>query len=293
MNIGAEQLQQPDFVDHLGALLKAHPTVAPSNLELEVLESSAIQDVALASEVISGCKHLGVTCALDDFGTAYASIAHLKMLPVDVLKIDQSFVREMLEGPENLAIVEGILGLATAFQCQTVAEGVETVEHGLILLRLGCPVAQGYAIARPMQASEIPAWVSTWRPDPQWENVLPYDTSNRPVLYANVEHHAWIDGIDDCLNGKRQIAPTLDLERCRFGMWLRGEALVYGAVLHGRGGFLGFHNIDLLHQRLHALAVEVLSLNGDGRKEEALGRIAELHELRDELSDKLKNLLQP
>jgi hypothetical protein len=76
-------------------------------------------------------------------------------------------------------------------------------------------------------------------------------------------------------------------------MWLRGEALVYGEVLHGRGGFLGFHNIDLLHQRLHELAVEVLSLDGDGRKEEALGRIAELHELRDELSDKLKNLLQP
>ena len=293
VNIGAEHLQQPDFVENLAALLKAHPTVAPSSLELEVLESSAIQDVALVSEVISGCKHLGLTCALDDFGTAYATLAHLKRLPVDVLKIDQIFVREMLKDPGDLAIVEGMLGLATAFQCQTVAEGVETVEHGLMLLRLGCPVAQGYAIARPMQARDMPAWLSTWRPDPQWANVLPYDTGNRPVLYANVEHHAWIEALIDFLNGKRQIAPTLDLDQCRFGVWLRGEALVYGAVLHGRGGFLGFRSIDLLHQRIHALAVEVLSLNADGRSAEAMGRIPELHALRDELFEKLSNLLQP
>jgi len=113
------------------------------------------------------------------------------------------------------------------------------------------------------------------------------------VFYAKAEHHAWIEAIVDFLNWKRQTAPTINFDQCRFGVWLRGEALVYGAVLHGRGGFRGFHNIDLLHQRIHTLAAEGLSLNGDGRRKEALGRIADLYELRDELFDKLNNLLQP
>ena len=162
-----------------------------------------------------------------------------------------------------------------------------------MLLRLGCQAAQGYGIPRPMQARDFPAWASTWRPDPQWKNVLPFDPSNRPVLYAGVEHRVWVVAIEDFLNGMRQSAPALDLNQCRFGTWLRSAALVDGVALPRRGGLLGFRNIDALHQKLHALAVEVLSLSGDGRKAEAMGRIAELHALRDDLFDKVNNLLQP
>jgi len=291
VNIGAEQLQQADFVDSLSALLKAHPTIPPSSLEIEVLESSAIQDVALASAAIHGCKRLGVSFALDDFGTGYASLAYLKRLPADVLKIDRTFVREILEEPGNLAIVEGILGLAIAFRCQTVAEGVETLEQGLMLLRFGCPVAQGYAIARPMPALDLPAWVSAWRTNPEWAGVVRYDASNRPVLYAIVEHRAWIVAIEDLLKGKRQNAPALELNQCRFEVWLRGDALVYGQVLQGRGGFLGFWSIDLLHQKIHALAEEILSLFGDGRKAEAKSRLAELQVSGGHLLEKLNNLV--
>jgi EAL domain-containing protein (putative c-di-GMP-specific phosphodiesterase class I) len=293
VNIGADQLQQAEFVDVLSSLMAAHPTIAPHMLELELLESSAFRDMASTSEVIRACKRLGVSSALDDFGTGYASLTYLKRLPVDVLKIDQTFVRDMLEDPEDMAILEGMLALASAFRCQAVAEGVETVEHGLMLLRLGCQVAQGYGIARPMQARDFPAWASTWHPDPRWKNVLPFHLSNRPVLYAGVEHRAWIVAIEDFLNGKRHSAPALGLNQCRFGTWLRNEALIDGVVVPGRGGLLGFQCIDALHQKIHALAVEVLSLSGDGRKAEAMGRIAELHELRDDLLDKLNNLLQP
>ena len=293
VNIGADDLQQADFIDVLQSLLAVHPTIPSHMLELEVLESSAFRDIALASGVILACKKLGVSTALDDFGTGYASLTYLKRLPFDVLKIDQTFVRDMLENPEDLAILEGMFGLATAFRCHTVAEGVETVEHGLMLLRLGCQVAQGYGIARPMQAKDLPAWTSSWQPDPYWKGVLPFAPGNRPVLYASVEHRAWIVAIEDFLNGKRQSAPVLDLNQCRFGIWLRSEALVDGVVLPGLGGLLGFRSIDELHQRIHAMAAEVLSLNEDGRQAEAMGRIAELHALRDELFEKLHNLLQP
>jgi EAL domain-containing protein (putative c-di-GMP-specific phosphodiesterase class I) len=95
---------------------------------------------------------------LDDFGTGYSSLTYLKRLRVDSLKIDQSFVRDMLEDPEDLAILEGIIGLASAFKRQVIAEGVETIEHGTALLQLGCELAQGYGIARPMPPDLIPAW---------------------------------------------------------------------------------------------------------------------------------------
>lgn len=249
--------------------------------------------MALPSAAIHDCKRLGVTFALDDFGTGFAALAYLKRLPADVLKIDQTFVHEMLEEPGDLAIVEGMLGLATAFQCKTVAEGVETMEQGLMLLRFGCQVAQGYAIASPMPALDLPAWVSAWRPDSQWENVVPYDACNWPVLYAVVEHRAWIIAIEEFLSGKRKNAPALGLNECRFGGWLRGEALVYGQVLRGRGGLLGFRSINLLHQRIHALAAEILSLHGNGQNAEAVGRLPELHAMSSDFFERLNNLVHP
>ena len=106
--------------------------------------------------------------ALDDFGTGYSSLTYLRRLPADLLKIDQSFVRAMLEDPDDLAIVKGVVGLAQAFHRRVLAEGVETVAHGAVLLPLGCELAQGYGIARPMPANEIPRWMETWRPDSAW-----------------------------------------------------------------------------------------------------------------------------
>jgi EAL domain-containing protein (putative c-di-GMP-specific phosphodiesterase class I) len=168
VNVSARQLLQVDFVTRLRELLVAHPNVGQGNLELEVLETSAMEDLVKASGVIDACRKLGVSFALDDFGTGYSSLTYLKRLPVSTLKIDQSFVRDMLDDPDDLAILEGVLGLATAFRLQVVAEGVETVEHGTLLLQLGCYLAQGYGIARPMPADQLPDWSAAWRPDPVW-----------------------------------------------------------------------------------------------------------------------------
>ena len=177
VNIGARQLQQGNFMERLQAILAQHPQVDPSSLELEVLETSALADMEQVSQVIEACTQIGVKFALDDFGTGYSSLTYLKRLRVTLLKIDQSFVRDMLEDPDDLAILQGVIGLAAAFKREVIAEGVETVAHGTALLHLGCELAQGYGIARPMPAEQLPAWAATWRPDAAWCAVSNSDRS--------------------------------------------------------------------------------------------------------------------
>jgi diguanylate cyclase (GGDEF)-like protein/PAS domain S-box-containing protein len=168
VNISAFQLQTGDFPERLAMLLAQHPDIPHRYLELEILETSALEDVIQMSDVMLDCQALGVSFALDDFGTGYSSLTYLRRLPSRVLKIDQSFVRDMLEDQNDLAIVKGVIGLAMAFQREVIAEGVETVPHGELLLQLGCSLAQGYGIARPMPANMLPDWVRTWRPDAAW-----------------------------------------------------------------------------------------------------------------------------
>ena len=165
VNIGAHQLQQANFAPRLSALLALHPELPRYSLELEILETSALEDMAQVSELMGACQALGVGFALDDFGTGYSSLTYLKRLPAQLLKIDQSFVRDMLTDADDLAIVQGVIGLAKAFGRRVIAEGVETTALAEALLPMGCELAQGYGIARPMPAAEIPAWVARWLTD--------------------------------------------------------------------------------------------------------------------------------
>tara|TARA_R110002049_G_scaffold52463_2_gene146878 strand:+ start:6583 stop:7059 length:477 start_codon:yes stop_codon:yes gene_type:complete len=158
--------------------LTAHPDVSPHNLELEVLETSALDDVMQVSDTMYACRHLGVHFTLDDFGTGYSSLTYLRHLPASLIKIDKSFIRDMLDDAEDLAIVEGVISLAKAFQREVIAEGVETIEHGTALLELGCVLAQGYGIARPMPASDIPAWRGDWKPDSTWGTLANHKFNN-------------------------------------------------------------------------------------------------------------------
>jgi EAL domain-containing protein (putative c-di-GMP-specific phosphodiesterase class I) len=169
VNIGAYQLQQADFSERLLTLLQAHPEVAASQLQLEVLETSALQDISMTGKVMNQCRAIGVGFALDDFGTGYSSLTYLKHLPAEMLKIDQSFVRDMLEDTSDLAIVQSVIGLANAFSRSVLAEGVETQAHGARLLTMGCELAQGYGIGRPMAASDFDLWLKEWRAHPTWK----------------------------------------------------------------------------------------------------------------------------
>ena len=168
VNISARHLQTPDFMMRLQAALAGHPELWPGSLELEVLETSALESISQVSRIVEACAAIGVSFALDDFGTGYSSLAYLKRLPAARLKIDQVFVRGMLDDAEDLAILKAILGLAGAFRREVIAEGVESVAHGELLLQLGCELAQGYGVARPMPAHALPGWAAEWTSAERW-----------------------------------------------------------------------------------------------------------------------------
>ncbi|WP_062059051.1 EAL domain-containing protein [Cellvibrio sp. OA-2007] len=173
VNVGAQQLQQPKFAERLAQQLAQHPDVAADFLELEIVETSALKDIAEVAELMRECRALGVHFAVDDFGTGYSSLTYLKRLPAGLLKIDQTFVRDMLDDPDDLEIVKGIIGLANAFHRKVIAEGVETIAHGELLIPLGCELAQGYGIARPMPAADLPEWAANWQPHTRWTAAQP------------------------------------------------------------------------------------------------------------------------
>jgi EAL domain-containing protein (putative c-di-GMP-specific phosphodiesterase class I) len=168
VNVDAQQLLAPDFGSTLQAVLHRHPEVRPGDLELEVVESTALEDVAQASQTMTDCAALGVGFALDDFGTGYASLTYLRRLPAGLLKIDQSFVRDMLDDPDDMALMAGVIGLARAFRRRVIAEGVETTQQAQALLTMDCDWGQGYGIARPMSGALLPAWAAQWQPPPEW-----------------------------------------------------------------------------------------------------------------------------
>ena len=163
VNIGRRHLMQTDFVQRLGEALAAHPGLQPNCLELELLEANAVNDLDRVAKVIQECRAIGVECALDDFGSGYSSLTGLKKLPVKYLKIEQNFIRDMLDSSDSLLILIGVLKLASAFDLKVIAEGVETAQHGSMLLELGCELAQGFGIARPMPADDLPRWVHNWK----------------------------------------------------------------------------------------------------------------------------------
>lgn len=168
VNVTARHLQTLDFTQRLRELLARHPEPIARHLMLEVLESAALADVDATHRLIQDCKALGVSFALDDFGTGYSTLTYLKRLPVDALKIDRSFVQNMLIDPHDQALVEGVIGLAKTFGCSVVAEGVESDAHARALLAAGCELGQGSGIAHAMPAERVPEWVAAFEQAPSF-----------------------------------------------------------------------------------------------------------------------------
>lgn len=189
INISARHFQRADFVERLQGMLERHPAVSPRMLDLQIVESVAVENLAQVSACLQACQALGVGFSLGGFGTGNCSLNDLKHLRTQTIKIDKTFVRDILEDRDDLALTKAVIGLARAFGRQVVAEGLDSLEHGQLLLRLGCEVAQGYFIARPMPAGQVPGWAKSFVPPPQWQafpgshgDATPAcDPSERPV----------------------------------------------------------------------------------------------------------------
>ena len=175
VNLSARQLRQADLAASVAEIIDAHG-IDPAALCLELTESTFMEDVGGHRATLSALQALGVRLAIDDFGTGYSSLTYLRRLPVDVLKIDQVFVRGLGRDRSDTAIVESVIGLAHALGLVVVAEGVETGEQAAHLRALGCDLAQGYHFARPQPAEGI-------------DSLLRLDDAERPIpLIAKVTH---------------------------------------------------------------------------------------------------------
>jgi len=227
VNISSHHLQSEAFLAQLKKSLAKYPAVEAQSLQLEILESSALGDIHTVSNIIKTCQNtLGVNIALDDFGTGYSSLTHLRNLPADTVKIDQIFVRDMLDDPSDYAIVDGVIGLTDSFNRSVIAEGVETTEHGLMLLISGCYEAQGYGIAKPMPAEKFPHWLSNYIPNQEWLRCgHEYRTvKEKKIRLFQLISEQWRDkfvaNIQSSSENKKNW-PIMDSQHCHCGDWIK------------------------------------------------------------------------
>jgi diguanylate cyclase (GGDEF)-like protein/PAS domain S-box-containing protein len=285
VNVAARQLQDKGFVERLGALLAAHPGVAAGRLALEVLESTALADIRQVSEVMRGCNRMGVSFALDDFGTGYSSLTYLKHLPASTLKLDQTFVQGVLDEPDDLVILEGVLRLCTGLGRQVVAEGVETREQGEMLLKLGCELAQGFGIAKAMAADEVPAWIERWRPYESWTRQRRLDADELPLLLAGIRHRAWVRSLERYLGQQAGEPRPTPPDPGEFGHWLeRGSRKQCG----GRPRIPAMAS---LHDDVIRMGNGLCDLRAGGQTRQALEGLAEVKARSDTLLTRLNRLL--
>ena len=171
INISAYTLKQPNFFSLIDDTLAKYPSIKPYQIDIEILESSSLHEIEEVRQIIEKLHERNITVSLDDFGTGYSTLSYLKKLGIDTLKIDKSFVLDILHDSGDLSIVDASVGLAEAFKAKPLAEGVESIEHGIVLIQLGCLLAQGYIISRPMSADLLPKWVKAWKSPKSWQEV--------------------------------------------------------------------------------------------------------------------------
>ncbi|HPU50719.1 MAG TPA: EAL domain-containing protein [Burkholderiaceae bacterium] len=158
VNLSPAQLRNHDFLARVEQIVRSH-RVPPSVIELEITESAAMENPQEAIQVLAGLKRLGLMLAIDDFGTGYSSLSYLKLFPIDHLKIDRSFVRDLVDDPNDRAIAQATIALAHSLGLRVIAEGVETEEQAGMLAAFGCDEMQGYLYGRPMPIERLEALV--------------------------------------------------------------------------------------------------------------------------------------
>lgn len=275
VNISAEHLLAPDFLDDVRKALHEHPHFPADHLMLEVTESAPLRNLHQARLVLQACQDLGLMVALDDFGTGAASLTYLQQLPAQSIKIDQSFVRDMVNDPKDFAIVSAVVTAANLLGLEVIGEGAETLEHLSMLAAMGCTLAQGYAIARPLPAESVPAWTQTWqRPQAHLSSA----SFPKEVEAAQLRR---VERVQQALRGEAEFPDhVLDIaaeNQCHLGLWLQGQGRLY----YGRDP----RYVVLLekHARIHEVAREAKSAHD--QKEHARAR--ELGDLVADLSHQI------
>lgn len=225
VNVGARHLLDERFVAQLRSALARHPDVPPAQLEIEITETAALSDLERARRVLAECRQLGVGVAVDDFGTGHASLTYVQSLPVTRIKVDQHFVHGLPTEPRNLAVIAGTVTSSRLLDIDILAEGVETVLHGLILMRLGCGLLQGYALTVPLSEAGFRSWLRSWQPPNVWRAWAGrrVESTILPLLAAEITHRRYATQ----LLGPGIPPPDSSLAECPLTHWAAGEGHLY------------------------------------------------------------------
>jgi len=285
VNIASHHLQSGAFFTNLEAALAQHPAIDPHYLQLEILESSALSDLQAISSIIKTCQEaLGVNIALDDFGTGYSSLTHLRNLTANTIKIDQSFVRDMLDDPDDYTIIDGVIGLADSFSRDVIAEGVETTEHGLMLLMMGCEEVQGYGISRPMPADTFPQWLTDYTPNPEWltcGNKIRTDKETQIKLYRLTSEH-WKNTFKSKIQSSpehNQQGSIMSERQCHCGRWIKQ------AKKEGLFGQDSLTRLESTHNNVHLVAQAIQQSYEKGELDKARSALEGLVTAYNEMSN--------
>ncbi|BBF65258.1 putative signaling protein [Acidithiobacillus ferridurans] len=258
VNVTPEELDSTGFADTVFDILAAQPYIFPESLVLEVLEIGEILEQEVALGHLQRLRSAGVKIALDDVGSAYASLLRLKNLPIDEIKIDQGFVRELLNKPQDLIFVESLINLGMGMNVIITVEGVETEEHIALLREMEVDYLQGYAIARPLEAEAVANFVHTF--------VLGTGDADTPLL-ALYHHLGWVHMAEESAMNHGGYEHT-DLAACPITAWLHAHA----PELPGVEALLAEH------EAVHALGQEILRVRQSGTREELHRLLGQLHE---------------
>ncbi|MES9990958.1 MAG: EAL domain-containing protein [Candidatus Thiodiazotropha sp.] len=276
VNISAHHLQHPGFIEYLRELFTKYSEVTPDMLELEILETASIEDTNVIYHALTDCREMGIKISLDDFGTGYSSLAYFHRLPVDILKIDQNFVQDMLDDPQDLTIVDSVVRLAHAFQHPVIAEGVESMEHASALLQLGCRLGQGYGIARPMPADGVPQWLKQWQANQLWRGLKDRVTKSHhiDIKVALSSHRRWVENLVGYVTQEKEfVHGFLDSKHCNFNYWFNGIGFIQ------YGNLPQYSEINRLHEQIHGLGYKLISIKNAGNKTDVKQQLAELEDL--------------
>lgn len=278
VNVSAMQFLNTGFFDSLNEALHRHHNIDPHRFKLELLESSTLGDLEHISNIIGACRNkLGVKIALDDFGTGYSSLSHLSQLPADTIKIDQSFVRDVLIDPNDFTIIDGVIGLSKSFSRNVIAEGVETTDHGLMLLLMCCNNAQGYAISKPMPANKLVNWIKNYIPNPTWLKSSQEEITQeiRRVKQLELILNHWLKNIEHLIQDNLKEKINICDVDCQFDKWvrrLREEQLFE---------ILWINQLEQAYNIMHIVAKDIVNSYQTGTMSETKGKFNKLQRLFD------------
>lgn len=290
ININGYDLLSDDFTQALEETFEHSKEISCHNLTLELLESSALENINSISEQIDRLKLKGYRFAIDDFGTGHASLSYMKNLPVNEVKIDQEFVRNIFNEPSSFSIIEAIKSMSEAFNVSVVAEGAETDAHVELLIKLGINHIQGYAISKPISETDTKNWIQNWHYDEKWQTIAEIGKHQKELLKAKLAHSAWVNKVRETFADEDDVV-TMDFSRttCNFAKWLHSSYAKEVFVQTKR-----LAEIDMLHAQIHIHGQKAIEHKLADEMELGQQELAKLDELSKQLEAHLSsNVIKP